>query len=207
MAEVEKDILARGRSDSKNSADAWHLSNLSILSGQMTSSGGSERLDTEVPSPPLAVISTRVKSAAALENCANFETATVKYAYDTTTLSRLLKSIGERLRGRKALSVALVVHGSPGCFKLCSRKVQLCILHHDMPSQSLLFMQSLCMPTIKLIKFDTVVVQGVMLINGCMQTQTKPFCMMCCTVGLLGILLTIIITMSAMCLQYCTCRQ
>lgn len=123
MAEGE---LQRGRSDSKNShGDVWQPSNMSTLStsAQMTSSGGSERLDTEVPSPPLAVISSRVKSANALENCANFETTTIRYAYETTTLSRLLKAIGERLRGRKALSIALVVHGSPGCFKLCSQKV------------------------------------------------------------------------------------
>ena len=121
-----EEALQRGRNDSKNSqGDIWQPSSTSTLSisAQMTSSGGSERLDTEVPSPPLAVISSRVKSASALENCANFETATVRYAYETTTLSRLLKSVGERLRGRKALSVALVVHGSPGCFKLCSQKV------------------------------------------------------------------------------------
>ena len=112
------------RSNYKSSqGDAWQFSNASSLSAQMASSGGSDRSDTEVPSPPLAVISTRVKSAGTLESCANFETATVKYAYETTTLSRLLKSIGERLRARKALSIALVVHGSPGCFKLCAQKV------------------------------------------------------------------------------------
>ncbi|CAI8018778.1 Serine/threonine-protein kinase Nek8 [Geodia barretti] len=93
----------------------------------MASSGGSDRLDaTEVPSPPLALISSRVKSAGALETCANFETATVRYAYETTSPSRLLRAVGERLRGRKALSVALVVHGSPGCFKLCSQKTVTC---------------------------------------------------------------------------------
>ena len=125
MAEGEKETRPRGISDPKSIGDAWHLGNDSNLSAtQMTSSGGSERMDTEVHSPPLAVISTRVKSAAALENCANFGTATVRYAYETTNLGRLLKSIGERLRGRKALSMALVVHGSPGCFKLCSQKVE-----------------------------------------------------------------------------------
>lgn len=124
MAEGEP---ARVRSDSNGQGDPWPV-NLSISttsSGQMmASSGGSDRLDAaEVPSPPLALISSRVKSANALETCANFETATVRYAYETTSPSRLLRAVGEKLRGRKALSVALVVHGSPGCFKLCSQKV------------------------------------------------------------------------------------
>ena len=119
MAEEE-----RNNYKSSQGGDAWQFSNASSVSAQMTSSGGSDRLDSEVPSPPLAVISTRVKSAGTLESCANFGTATVKYAYETTTLSRLLKAIGERLRGRKALSIALVVHGSPGCFKLCAQKVR-----------------------------------------------------------------------------------
>ena len=125
MAEGE---LVRGRNDAQG--DAWLPTTTSTLSisAHMTSSGGSERLYTDVPSPPLAVISTRVKSAGALENCANLETAKVRYSYETTTLSSLLKSIGEQLKGRKALSVALVVHGSPGCFKLCSQKVQI-MLH------------------------------------------------------------------------------
>ena len=124
MAEGEP---ARVRSDSNGQGDPWPV-NLSISttsSGQMmASSGGSDRLDAaEVPSPPLALISSRVKSANALETCANLETATVRYAYETTSPSRLLRAVGEKLRGRKALSVALVVHGSPGCFKLCSQKV------------------------------------------------------------------------------------
>lgn len=114
---MEKDLPLRGRSDC---GDSWKLSS---MSAQMTSSSASGHLDTEVTCPPLAVISTRVKSATTLEICSNFETATVKYTYDTSTLSQLLKSIGERLKGRQALSIALVVHGSPGCFKLCPQKV------------------------------------------------------------------------------------
>ena len=122
---------ARARSDSNGQgSDPWPPGPLSLSaasSGQiMASSGGSDRLDaTEVPSPPLALISSRVKSAGAVETCANFETATVRYAYENTSPSRLLRAVGERLRGRKALSVALVVHGSPGCFKLCSQKVSI----------------------------------------------------------------------------------
>ena len=126
MAEAEP---TRVRSNSnEQGGDPWHhpANHLSLsASGQTatTPSDGSERLDEEVPTPPLALISSRVKSAGALESCASFGTATVRYSYETTTLSRLLKAVGERLRGRKALSVALVVHGSPGCFKLCSQKV------------------------------------------------------------------------------------
>ena len=121
--------ITRARSDSNGrGGDPWHhpTTSLSLSTSAQTTntpSDGSERLDEEVPSPPLALISSRVKSASALENCASFGTAAVRYAYETTTLSRLLKTVGERLRGRKALSVALVVHGSPGCFKLCSQKV------------------------------------------------------------------------------------
>lgn len=115
--------LLRGRNDVLG--DAWLPSATSTLSisAQMTSSGGSDGLYSDVPSPPLAVISSRVKSGAALESCANLETVTVRYSYETSTLSSLLKMVGERLKGRKALSVVLVVHGSPGCFKLCSTKV------------------------------------------------------------------------------------
>lgn len=117
---TEGEAAAREINDPKNNGDVLQISNVSTLS---VHSSGTD-LDHEVLSPPLAIISSRVKSAGALVSCANYETATVKYSYETTSLGRLLKMVGEKMKGRKALSVALLVHGSPGCFKLCSQKVR-----------------------------------------------------------------------------------
>jgi NIMA (never in mitosis gene a)-related kinase len=68
--------------------------------------------------PPLVIISTRVKQYSGLVRLANPGVALVVYDYDATTLSRLLQLIGDKLKGRKALSIAMVVHGQPGHFKI-----------------------------------------------------------------------------------------
>ena len=70
--------------------------------------------------PPLAIVSSRTKSSMALVRLANPGVAVVHYRYEDTTLSRLLQLVGDTLKGRRALGIALVVHGQPGSFKLCS---------------------------------------------------------------------------------------
>lgn len=70
--------------------------------------------------PPLAIVSSRTKSSLALVRLANPGVAVVHYRYEDTTLSRLLQLVGDTLKGRRALGIALVVHGQPGSFKLCS---------------------------------------------------------------------------------------
>ena len=131
MADGDRDKEQVSRdTNSKTSGDTWLLSNASAIStistttAQVSSGGSGHNLEHEFPTPPLAIISTRIKSASALAACAHYETATVKYPYETTNLGRLLKMVGECLKGRKALSIAFIVHGSPGCFKLCSKKVR-----------------------------------------------------------------------------------
>ncbi len=98
--------------------ESWKLTSVSEFS---TESAGSEML--ELSTPPLVIISSRVKSPGTLSNCANPEAAVVRYTYESVTLSRLLQTVAAAMRGRQALSIALVVHGQPGLFKLCSQKV------------------------------------------------------------------------------------
>lgn len=108
----------RARSDSRGK-DPCQLTSLSsdYHSGESTS----ELL--EVSSPPLVIISSRVKSHGTLVHCVNPGVAVVKYTYETTSLTVLLRTIGNTLKGRQALSIALLVHGQPGYFKICSQKV------------------------------------------------------------------------------------
>ena len=108
----------RSRSDSRG-VDPWQLTDLSGESTSIT--------DLEVSSPPLVLISSRVKNANSLVQCVDTAAGAkvVKYSYELTTLHKLLTMVDAALKGRLALSIALMVHGQPGCFKLCSQKVRL----------------------------------------------------------------------------------
>ena len=77
------------------------------------------------PLPPLAILSSRAKSASSLVKIANEGVAVVYYKYESATLDELLKSVGKKLNGRRALSIALLFHGHPGFFKIIRDKVGL----------------------------------------------------------------------------------
>ena len=68
----------------------------------------------------------RVKSSVSLVSCVNPGVAVVKYAYESTTLAKLLQLVAATLKGRLALSIALLVHGQPGYFKMCAQKASVC---------------------------------------------------------------------------------
>lgn len=106
----------RVRSDSKT-ADPLQLTNYSELSAESAT-------DLEISLPPLVVVSSRMKSSGTLMNCVNPGVEVVKYSYEVTSLAKLLQMIGAKLKGRQALSIAFLVHGQPGCFKICSQKVR-----------------------------------------------------------------------------------
>lgn len=106
----------RVRSDSKT-ADPLQLTNYSELSAESAT-------DLEISLPPLVVVSSRMKSSGTLMNCVNPGVEVVKYSYEATSLAKLLQMIGAKLKGRQALSIAFLVHGQPGCFKICSQKVR-----------------------------------------------------------------------------------
>ena len=106
----------RSRSDSRGT-DPWQLTNTSEVSAESTT-------DLEISSPPLVVLSSRVKSPGALVQCVNPGVEVVKYTYESTSLGKLLQMIAATLKGRQALSIAFLMHGQPGYFKICSQKVQ-----------------------------------------------------------------------------------
>ena len=109
--------LHRARSGSKTGRDPLQLTSYSELSTESTT-------DLEISLPPLVVISSRMKSPDTLVICVNPGVEVVKYSYETTSLSKLFQMIGAKLKGRQALSIAFLVHGQPGCFKICSQKVR-----------------------------------------------------------------------------------
>lgn len=74
--------------------------------------------------PPLAIISTRVKRSLSLARLANPGVAVVHYDYQATSLARLLQLVGDTLKARKALSIAMVVNGQPGSFQLTQQQVR-----------------------------------------------------------------------------------
>lgn len=111
------DELHRARSGSKTGGDTLQLTSYSELSTESTT-------DVEISRPPLVVISSRMKSPGTLASCVNPGVVVVEYSYDTTSLSKLFQTIGTKLKGRQALSIAFLVHGQPGCFKICSEKVR-----------------------------------------------------------------------------------
>ena len=105
---------ARVRSDSK-STDLANTSDFSA--GESTS----ELL--EIDTPPLVLISSRVKSPKALSGCVNTGVVVVRYTYESTTLAKLLQLVGAKMKGRYALSIAFLMHGNASCLKVCSQKV------------------------------------------------------------------------------------
>ena len=60
----------------------------------------------------------------ALAGCANEGVAVVKYSYESTPLSKLLHLVSVKLKGRPALSIALVMEGSQNTLKICTQKVR-----------------------------------------------------------------------------------
>lgn len=111
---VQSGVMAEGNSSlslSRDSASAQH-----------------EMQEEEESSlPPLVIISNRVKQYSSLGKIINPGVVTIAYNYDNTDLHNLLKLIGDKLKGRKALSIALVVHGQSGGFKLTKYNVNKCI--------------------------------------------------------------------------------
>ena len=111
------DELHRARSGSKTGGDPLQLTSYSELSTESTT-------DLEISLPPLVVISSRIKSPDTLVSSVNPGVEVVKYSYETTSLSKLFQTISAKLKGRQALCIAFLVHGQPGCFKICSQKVR-----------------------------------------------------------------------------------
>lgn len=111
----------RTASADSRGVDPWQLTNFSDVSGESASA-----TDLEVSSPPLVLISSRVKGASSLERCVDAAAGAkvVKYPYDQTTLPKMRQMVAATLKGRLALSIALIVHGQPGFFKLCAKKVR-----------------------------------------------------------------------------------
>ena len=107
---VQSGVMAEGNSSlslSEDSASAQH-----------------EMQEEEESSlPPLVIISSRVKQYSSLGKIINPGVVTIAYNYDKADLHNLLKLIGDKLKGRKALSIALVVHGQSGGFKLTKYNV------------------------------------------------------------------------------------
>ena len=92
---------------------------------------GNERQSEQLSSlPPLVLISSMVKRFMSLVKLANVGVAVIYYNYQSTTLSRMLQYIRDRLRGRKAYSICFVAHGRPGNFKLVSEKVWMLNAHN-----------------------------------------------------------------------------
>ncbi len=61
--------------------------------------------------------------AGILASCVNAGVVVVRYNYETTSVSDLLRTISYHMRGRLALSIALLMDGKPGTIKICSHKV------------------------------------------------------------------------------------
>lgn len=123
----------RSGSDSRGAVEPWQLASFSEASGESVSSAA----DLEVSSPPLVLISSRVKGAGGLERCVDVAAGAkaVRYAYEQTTLAKLRQMVAAALKGRLALSIALIVHGYPGCFKLCAQRVSECASVHVRAAQ------------------------------------------------------------------------
>ena len=65
-----------------------------------------------------------VCGAGVLASCINAGVVVVRYVYENTSLTGILQMVRQKLRGRLALSIALLVNGKPGSIKICSQKVQ-----------------------------------------------------------------------------------
>lgn len=116
-----------GRLDFITSSDFEDSSDSSDESGEeYVDGGGNERLVNEQLSslPPLVLISSTVKRYKELVRLANPGVATIHYNHQTTTLTRLLQYIRDRLSKRKAYSICFVTQSrNPGTFKLNAEKV------------------------------------------------------------------------------------
>ena len=92
----------------------------------------------EIDTPPLVLISSRVKSSGALSTCVNTGVVVVRYTYDSTTPAKLLQLVASKMKGRHALSIAFLMHGNSCSLKVCSQKVSMvavgCIMYARPPT-------------------------------------------------------------------------
>lgn len=58
-----------------------------------------------------------------LASCVNAGVVVVRYKYESASLADLLGTISHHMKGRLALSIALLMDGKPGTVKICSHKV------------------------------------------------------------------------------------
>ena len=77
----------------------------------------------EIDTPPLVLLSSRVKSSGTLSICVNTGVVVVRYNYESTTLTKLLQLVASKMKGRHALSIAFLMHGNSSSLKICSQKV------------------------------------------------------------------------------------
>lgn len=70
---------------------------------------------------------TRLSASGALASCVNEGVVVVKYSYESTSLNKLLQLVNAKLKGRPALSIALIVDGNQSVLKICSQKVSSCV--------------------------------------------------------------------------------
>ena len=111
---------------------------ISLTAGDYGDGGGSVEAEDQLSFvPPLAIISSRVKRSLSLSRLANPGVAVVHYDYQTTSLARLLQLVGDTLKARKALSIAMVVNGQPGSFQLTQQQVCkiLTYIKHELEAQ------------------------------------------------------------------------
>ena len=108
-----------------------------------SSSAGNSATDLiENTTPPLVLLSSRVKSsgvydavlctcagvsgrgfvAGLLAGCVNEGVVVVRYTYESTSLAKLLQLVHDKLKGRPALSIAWIMEGSQAAMKMCSQK-------------------------------------------------------------------------------------
>ncbi len=65
----------------------------------------------------------------ALASCVNEGVVVVKYPYESTSLQKLLQMVSGRLKGRKALCIALIMEGKQDSIKICLQKVEKLMRH------------------------------------------------------------------------------
>lgn len=99
------------------------LSDSNAATSSDFSAGESTSELLEIDTPPLVLISSRIKSSSALSGCVNTGVVVVRYTYDSTSLAKLLQSVASKMKGRRALSIAFLMHGNSNSLKICSQKV------------------------------------------------------------------------------------
>jgi len=118
--------MASSSKDAQNESESQKEADTTLSESRETTTPSHSRSNSAVSPPAWRVVflSSKVRHSSVLNSAARSSVLFVPYKYDNTTLESLFLQVQETLAGRKAESIAFIVHGQGSNTVLCANDDQ-----------------------------------------------------------------------------------